>query len=130
MSRSWKEPYTREAACELGIRELEGGRIVRWDKRGIRTERPEWLLDGADPEWIYFVHACGFTFAFFSREMMLAYSEHYKQRILPSRIRNTPHCNHGLRQDVFARLPLYLREESKRVRVVKALEKALVEFNL
>ncbi len=126
MPQIWKEPYNVEAALDLGIRDLEGGRIVRWDERGIQTEWDE--RPDLEPACILFVQVCGFTFGFFSRAMLLAYLEHFEQKVQPSRIRDTPHCNHDMRQDVFTRLPLYLREEPKRLRVVKALQKALEEF--
>lgn len=124
MSRIWKEPYTLEAARQLGIRELEAQTIVRWDNQNLL-----WALTGPEPIWIYYVCVCGFTFAFFSIEMIQDYLNYYSQKTLPSRIRNTPHCNHDLRQSVFMRLPLYLREEPKRLKVIKALKRALAEFS-
>lgn len=114
MSRIWKEPYTLDAARNLRIRELEAQIIVRWDERGI-VESNSLRITGANPKWIYYVYVCDFTFAFFSTIMMRAYLNYYSQKILPSRIRDTPHYNHDLRQDVFTRLPLYLREEPKRL---------------
>ncbi len=129
MSQIWKEKYKLETARELGICELEAQRIIGWDEKGMKTEDPESALRGPDPEWIYYVEVCGFTFAFFSIEMIRAYLDYYSQKVLPSRIRNTPHGNSRLRQDVFTRLPLYLREEPKRLKVIKALQKALQEFS-
>jgi hypothetical protein len=61
--------------------------------------------------------------------MMQAYLDYYSQKVLPSRIRDTPHCNNDLRQDEYTRLPLYLREEPKRLKVIKALQKAIHEFS-
>lgn len=127
MSRIWKEKYSFETAQRLGIRELEGGRIVDWDEEGAKLHFNARIYP--EPEWIYYVYVCGFTFAFFSVTMMQAYLDYYTQKILPSRIRDTPHCNNDLRQDVFTRLPLYLREEPKRQKVINALQKAIQEFS-
>ena len=49
-------------------------------------------------------------------------------KILSSRVWDAPHVNHDLRQSTFNRLPLYLRKEPKRMKVVKALSKALAGF--
>ena len=78
--------------------------------------------------WIYHVYVCRFTFSFFSLEDIPNYIRYYSTKILPSRILDTPHINHDMRQTPFKRLPLYLRDESKRLRVVKALQSALADF--
>jgi hypothetical protein len=127
MSRIWKEKYDLKTACNLGIRELEGNRIIAWSEDGVKTYHYGPILE--EPEWIYYVYVCGFTFAFFSVAMMQAYLDYYSQKVLPSRIRDTPHCNNDLRQDEYTRLPLYLREEPKRLKVIKALQKAIHEFS-
>lgn len=152
MARLWKEPYSIEKARELAIREFEGGIIVHWGivdwgsgilgngserpdaakkaakQVGYATEHSILLYGLAVPEWIYYVHVCGFTFAFYSLEMIQAFLDYYSTKILPSRAQDAPHCNNDLRQNVFNRLPLYLREEPKRQKVVKALQRALKEF--
>ncbi len=79
-------------------------------------------------KWIYYVYVCRFTFAFFSLADIPSYIRYYSTKILPSRILDTPHIDHDARQTTFNRLPLYLRDDSKRLRVVKALQAALVEF--
>ena len=140
MARFWKEPYTLEKARSLGIHEFEGGAIVRWDMEGYETELPlyvgEWegkehlmRYRNPEPKWIYFVHVCNFTFAFYSLVMMQAYLDYYSQKILPTRAQDAPHCNNDLRQHWSNRLPLYLREEPKRQKVVKALQTAIREFS-
>jgi hypothetical protein len=82
------------------------------------------------------VEVCQFTFAFFSRDMIREYLNYYLRKVLAtSRFYGVSQFSHGPAPSVgdgqsrFERLPLRLREESKRVRVVKALEKALKVFD-
>lgn len=86
------------------------------------------------PEWVYYVNVCSFTFKFHSVDQIKLYLDFYSQKIHPtSRIYEE---NKGfLRshryqvQRWYERLPLYLRKEGKRQRVVKALEQALEKFS-
>ena len=61
MSRHWKEPYSREKAIEIGIKELEGRVVTSWDEHG-RNHANHSLFRA--PEQIFYVEVCGFTFAF------------------------------------------------------------------
>jgi len=119
MSRHWKEPYTSERAEAAGIHDHEGTLIV------------------GDPnsQWIYYVTVCGFTFTFFSIEMIRDYVDYYSRKILPtSRFHDSSPFSHGPAASVgdgqlrFERLPGKLRKESKRTKVKSALEKALAAF--
>ena len=119
MSRHWKEPYTPERAAAARIHDYEGTLIV------------------GDPnsQWIYDVTVCGFTFTFFSIEMIRDYVDYYARKILPtSRFHDSSPFSHGAAASVgggqsrFERLPGKLRKESKRTKVKDALEKALVAF--
>ena len=119
MSKHWKEPYTEEAAKAVGIHGKEGACIV-----GDRNST-----------WIFFVHVCGFTFGFFSLDMLREYIDFYSRKILPtsrfygvSPFSDGPAASIGDGQSKFERLPGYLRKERKRVKVQQALEKALKEF--
>jgi hypothetical protein len=138
MARFWKEPYSLERALELGIHDFE-------DAPCVGVSNGEWTLtrDGSPapanpgfrawPKWIYYVEVCQFTFGFFSLEMIKEYLEFYSRRVLPSSLHSSAFSK-GLAASVgdgqtrFERLPLRLRAESKRVRVVKVLEKALLIF--
>jgi hypothetical protein len=72
---------------------------------------------------------CQFTFAFFSLDMIRQYRDFYAQKILPSsRMAGPLWYPNGWNQRWFERLPLRLRKEPKRQRVVKALERALEKF--
>lgn len=103
-----------------------------------------------DPEWTYFVAACGFTFRFNSLDHLRDTLEFYRRTIQPTSrlpdpesieraIRENPMfgrqrldefigAEHGVVQRWWDGLPLYLQERTKRKRVVRALERALAEF--
>ena len=100
MSRIWKEPLTEQRAKEINVR--------------------------TEPECIYYIHLCSFTFVFYSLTMIQEYREYYNTKILPSRRGGSIWV--GEPQSPLNRLPLRLRNESKRHRIVKALSKALHEF--
>jgi hypothetical protein len=119
MARFWKEPYSAEKARECGIHDFEGGAV----------------LGPRDTRWIYYVEVVGFTFAFFSVGMMREYLDFYSRKILPSSRTSAlspfsggAAASVGDGQTKFERLPLWLRKEPKRRKVVKALERALKEF--
>ena len=119
MARFWKEPYTEDKALDAGIHDHEDAKIV--GPPGAR--------------WIYYVEVCGFTFAFFSLRMIQEYRDFYAQTILPSSrlCRASPYsrgaaASKGDGQTKFERLPLWLRKEPRRQKVLKALERALTEF--
>ena len=90
-------------------------------------------IGGHTSRWTYYVRVCAFTFTFSSVEEIAEYLEYYQRKIHPGNARPNvnivPHGDHEENQSKFMRLPLYLREEPKRQKVVKALEKALAEFS-
>lgn len=152
MSRHWKEPYSLAKARQISLHDMEGSVIIGDYVAGQRTVLAkdangqykhmveENVLSGLTDDyarqmrkspinkWIYYVYVCRFTFAFFSLESIPYYIRYYSTKILPSRILDTPHINHGMRQTLYSRLPMYLRDDSKRPRVVKALQSALADF--
>ena len=96
--------------------------------------------------WRYYVHVCSFTFVFASLSEIEEYRDYFSQKIHPSSAddvdwRNcrwwTPPNERGFswaldhweRQSRFDRLPLFLFEEPKRQKVVKALNEALKKFS-
>lgn len=130
MARFWKEPYTYERAAGLNIRDYEDAPVL-----GVPPGASNDPSFRAWPRWIYFVEVCRFTFAFFSLEMMREYLDYFSHKVLPSSRFHDPPFFMGAApaidsrgQTRFERLPLRLRQESKRVRVVKALERALNHF--
>ncbi len=152
MSRHWREPFSIVKARQLEIRDYGGSVIIgqmRHDRTVLSRDsdgvlRPVTEHNVLSPltdryaeqmkltpvnEWIYYVSVCRFTFAFFSTEEIPAYIRYYSLKILPSRTKRPHDTGHKSRQSRFNRLPLYLRQESKRLRVVKALEKAYADFH-
>lgn len=86
-----------------------------------------------DPRYVYFVRTCGFTFEFHSTDQLHTCLRYFSLRIRPSsRIPWDQLGDYGGDQDEtqrwFERLPQELLKESKRLRVVKALEKAGAAF--
>jgi hypothetical protein len=86
-----------------------------------------------DPQHIYIVRVCGFAFHFETLADLQRCLDYYRIKIHPST--RLPHDVLGIFggdfsecQRWFERLPQYLREESKRIRVIRALEGALAEF--
>ncbi len=131
MARFWKEPYTLERALALGIRDFESAPYVGVPNTAL-VGRPEFR---GWPEWIYYVEVCRFTFVFFSLDMVREYLDFYSRKVLPSsRFYGASPFSQGAAasggdgQTRFERLPLRLRQGPKRVRVVKALERALQVF--
>lgn len=82
------------------------------------------------PVYTYFVRVCGFTFKFGSVAQIAPVLEYYQHKIRPISRRDTTH--YAFERDVaqrwFERLPGNLREESKRQKVIQALERAMDEF--
>ena len=126
MPKYRKEPYTTEAAEAAGIHCYDDV-AVTLPRVGNTTT--------ANPSWIYYVDVCKFTFTFFSIGMIREYHAYYSMKILPSsRFCNAPWSGGapaGINengQTRFERLPLRLRKEPNRLRVIKALEQAIAMF--
>ncbi len=81
------------------------------------------------PRRVLFVSVCAFTFEFHSLDQLRACLAFYARKHHPSRRRDIGGADHWELERWFERLPLYLREESKRERVVAALQSALAEFD-
>lgn len=79
---------------------------------------------------VYFVRVCSFTFQFHSPQQIQACLDYYNRKIQPSSRRDIGTADHWECERWFERLPLFLREESKRQRVVKALRDALNKFEM
>jgi hypothetical protein len=118
MARIWSEPYNEthrtRMAWEFG--ESEGA---------ARHHRAPTL----EPHHVLFVRVAGFTFEFHSVEQLRACQTYYAAKHHPSS--RLPvgtgeyGGDHSEVQRWFERLPLYLREEPKRLQVVTALDDAL-----
>ena len=80
------------------------------------------------PKWVYFVRVCSFTFEFHSVAQINECFQYYSRKIHPSSRLDIGGASSWEVQRWFERLPMYLSEEPKRKRVVKALAAALEEF--
>jgi hypothetical protein len=85
------------------------------------------------PKWVFFVRVCSFTFEFHSLKQIGECLEYYSQKIHPtSRIpwKELPLYggDQSETQRWYERLPMYLLEEPKRQKVVKALSAAIEQF--
>jgi hypothetical protein len=78
--------------------------------------------------WVYFVRVCSFTFEFHSIEQIRMCLDYYSQKIHASSRMDIGSADSWEMQRWFERLPMYLLEETKRQKVVKALLLALDEF--
>jgi hypothetical protein len=121
--RIWSEPYDslrHRNPMALEPDEPEG--IVR-----------HWRARTLEPHQVTFVHVAGFTFEFHSAEQLRACLAFYAQRHHPSRrsaaaaeLVRSGEVTWRLEVERWhERLPLYLREEPKRLKVCAALKEAL-----
>jgi hypothetical protein len=101
-----------------------------WASRSFDGMRYRPWQDFADqPEEVLFVRVCSFTFAFLSAKEIQEYLDYYSKKTHPSSARPDLPESGWEYQTKFERLPLYLREEPKRQLVVKALSRAMAEFD-
>jgi len=83
---------------------------------------------------IYFVRVCGFTFEFHSLEQLKVCLAFFSKKVRPSSMIKLSdsdrrmHWLHWVVQRWFERLPMKLLEERRRVRIVPALQEALMKF--
>ena len=75
--------------------------------------------------WTYYVAVCGFTFEFVAVQQIRECLAYYERKIHPSSMRQVPA---SYLQRWYERLPMWLMEEPKRQKVVKALARAVEEF--
>ncbi|HSH78259.1 MAG TPA: hypothetical protein VLA19_06975 [Herpetosiphonaceae bacterium] len=120
MARWWKERYDS--------RDPEHGNKM------LGTYGDVWQPLSAPPRsnlevrWVYFVAVCSFTFSFQSLDHLRACLRYYSRKIHPSGRIDRGVADHWEVQRWHERLPLYLREEPKRQKVVQALSRALAAF--
>ena len=79
---------------------------------------------------VYFVRVCSFTFEFHSIEQIRFCLKYFEKKIHPSTRIDIVGADSWEVQRWYERLPIYLFEEPKRQRVVKALMSAIKVFEL
>ena len=75
----------------------------------------------------YFVSDSGFTFEFWSVAQIEMALRFYRDKVHPGS-RMPTWGEHDVTQRWYERVPLYLQENGKREKVIKALERAIREF--
>jgi len=124
MARIWSESYDSLKHAQAFMPEQFGG----WAAQSRQSHAPT-LIDHR----VMLVRVCGFTFLFHTIEEMRACREYYAAKLHPSsRSAAAARAVHAEEvtwrlevQRWYERLPLYLREEPKRIRVLAALERAV-----
>jgi hypothetical protein len=126
MSRIWSEPYSSRRHAAPMPRAMGSGLALD------RHFRNPTLV----PHRVVLVQVCGFTFTFHTVEEVRACLEYYLRKILPSSrsaaaaaaVRSGEVAWRLQVERWYERLPLHLRKETKRVRVVSALQEALAQI--
>jgi hypothetical protein len=116
MARIWKEKW--DSARHNNHMPILGG------VTGKALQAPTLL--SAD---VYFVCVCSFTFEFHNLAQIEECLLFYSHKIQPTTRVDTRGGDHWEFQTWFEQLPLYLREEPKRKKVVAALGEALKLFS-
>ena len=108
--------------------------IVDWSPDAIAPIEAHKKNPTLVPHESVFVNVCSFSFRFESLPQLERVIAYYEQKILPSSIIPTNEFHDyggdsGEAQRWYERLPLFLREEPKRRKVVKALRAARAFFD-
>lgn len=85
------------------------------------------LSDSLIDRWAYLVRVSGFTFQFVSLTQVRDCLDHFSKKIHSSGRLEKPPLSHWY-YPWHERLPMWLFEEPKRLKVVAALSKALLDF--
>jgi len=116
MAKIWSEVF-----------DLSKHRDAMWPVPGV-PERDKWRSASLQTHKVFLVRVCSFTFTFQGLEQLQACFDFYDRKIQPSSRQDIGSADHWECERWFERLPLFLREEPKRLRVVKALREALNIF--
>jgi hypothetical protein len=115
MSRIWKETFDPDKHRDF----MSGYQ----DPGGDPVQGPR---DNLLQQWVYFVHTASFTFQFHSMDQIEEAIAYFSLKVHPAR-REPRNWEHYW-QRWFERLPPGLQSEAKRRKILKALEKAVQEF--
>jgi hypothetical protein len=121
MTKIWSEPFDPERHRNP----MNWG----WGAPPADEIPRHWRAPTLERHAVLFVRVCSFTFEFHNLDQLRACLAYYAQKLHPtSRLPVTTQDyggDHTETQRWFERLPAHLREETKRVQVVAALEEAL-----
>ena len=125
MARIWKEPWDSSPSRHAVDWSPEG--IVDWSPDTMAPIEAHKRNPTLVPHESVFVHVCSFTFRFDAPAQLDRAIAYYERKILPSSIIPGGVFS-GEEQRWYERLPMFLREEPKRRKVVKALREARAYF--
>jgi hypothetical protein len=124
MARIWKEDFDG----------LKHGGLPDASPDVVKSLRMHSSNPTLNSHHVVCVSVCSFTFRFHTKKQLERVLEYYEQKIVPSS--REPESVWGLRggdhseaERWFERLPMFLREESKRLKVVKTLRNTLTMFD-
>ena len=115
MARFWKERLDPNKHVDYMKTTHVGGFPVELAHDNIRVR------------WVYFVTVCSFTFQFQSMEQIRECLEFFSQKAHPSSASPNVALEHYW-QEWEQRIPYRLCENSKRQKIIKALQTAIEEF--
>jgi hypothetical protein len=115
MSRHWREQFDPARHADHRTRQIGGASI----------EPP---ADRLVERWVYFVEVASFTFQFESLRHLRHCLEFFRQKLHPSSRLPDVSLEHYW-QRWYERLPQWLFEEPKRLKVIAALERAAKDFD-
>ena len=122
MARFWRERYVADRHSNKMKGEIDG--VYQFDVD--LTPRDNLLV-----RWVYFVNVCQFDFQFLSLRQLEVCVEYFRKKIPGSRRIYFGSWLPGDRWEFlrwYERLPKGLRREPNRLKIVKALERALTTF--
>ena len=119
VARFWKERYASSRHSNKMKGECDG--VYQCDC-GL-TPRDNLLV-----QWVYFVNVCQFDFQFLSLRQLEVCLEYFRKKFPGSSRISIGAADHWEVQRWFERLPKGLRREPNRLKIVKALERALTAF--
>ena len=121
VARFWKERYASSRHSNKMKGECDG--VYQCDC-GL-TPRDNLLV-----QWVYFVNVCQFDFQFLSLRQLEVCLEYFRKKFPGSSRISIGAADHWEVQRWFERLPKGLRREPNRLKIVKALERALTAFTM
>lgn len=119
MARFWKERYDSYRHSDKMQGEIDGVYQPGCDL----TPRRNLLV-----QWVYFVNVCQFDFQFMSLRQLEVCLAYFRKKIPGSSRTKIGAADHWEVQRWYERLPRGLRREPNRLKIVKALERALTAF--
>ncbi len=117
MSRVWREHADPKKHSDFMSNYTEGGLPIEKSRDN--------LID----KWVYFVDVCNFTFQFESLEQVKEAKSYFEEKIHKSNrsLYHPPHEHHW--HPWFCKLPKGITKESKKAKVIKALNQALEKWS-